>query len=85
MAERTLRERCIDKLVPFMDFDGAIPPEEVVSAKAYNAGLAFDAILGVLTEHADEWISGTVELEPLLYISEQQAQALLAVLGGGVR
>lgn len=66
-----LREKCIDKLAPFMDFDGAIAPEEVVSAKAYNAGLALDAILGVLRDNADEWQRESWEGNRLLAVLEE--------------
>lgn len=56
MAERTLRERCIEAGAKAIANDRAEGP--VTFAHLDDAEAAFDAVLGVLTEHADEYGHG---------------------------
>lgn len=71
MAERTLRERCIEAGAEALS---AVSPAFNDREDAVVA--VFDAILGVLTEHADEWFDAWASREDPAFTG------LLAVLEG---
>ena len=71
MAERTLRERCIERMTEEM---GACIAKDLLF-QDWPVRM-FDAVLGVLTEHADEWFDAWASREDPAFTG------LLAVLGG---
>ncbi len=79
MAERTLRERCIEagaKAVYASKWGPSMSGPKPAGMDFHLSANVLDAIIGVLTEHADEWFDAWASREDPAFTG------LLAVLEG---